>query len=84
MQGCSSSTAKSETFMFPAFLRVKEELEKSFPGVVVIGNKTAPRTGAFEVTDERGTLYWSAFDGDSHNPKTGAVSARMRERGFSS
>jgi hypothetical protein len=34
---------------------VKQEIEKAFPGSKVEGNtKGSPRTGAFEVTDEKG------------------------------
>jgi hypothetical protein len=34
---------------------VKQEIEKAFPGAKVEGNtKGSPRTGAFEITDDKG------------------------------
>ena len=49
----------------------------------VAGNpEGSPRSGAFEVTDDAGTVYWSKLSGQGF-PTEDELVAAMREKGFS-
>jgi len=44
-------------------------IEKAFPDVEVLGNsKGRPRAGAFEVTSEDGTVFWSKLGTANYMP----------------
>jgi selT/selW/selH-like putative selenoprotein len=61
---------------------VKQEIEKAFPGSKVEGNtKGSPRTGAFEVTDEKGNVYHSKLNGGGF-PMPGDVTKGMKDKGY--
>eukprot|EP00727_Mastigamoeba_balamuthi_P003769 m51a1_g1339 hypothetical protein (75) ;mRNA; r:319925-320374 len=69
-------------FIDPKFNRVRKELEASFPGISIVGNEQYPREGAFEVTDENGTVYWSKLSADHGFPKEGEITKRLKSKGF--
>jgi len=50
----------------PKFRRVKEELEKKFPGLEVTGEPTKGMSGAFEVQIVGGALLHSKNNGDGY------------------
>jgi selT/selW/selH-like putative selenoprotein len=61
---------------------VKQEIQQAFPGTEVEGNKRgSPRTGAFEVTDSNGTLYFSKL-ATGNFPNPGEVVQLMKAKGF--
>ena len=59
-------------------------IQKAFGSdVEVAGNpEGSPRSGAFEVTDDAGTVYWSKLSGQGF-PTEDELVAAMREKGFS-
>ena len=54
------------------FLRARAEISEEL-GLEVIGNMKPPRSGAFEVTDGDGNIYFSKFE-TNRMPQPGEVS----------
>jgi len=60
---------------------VADAVEKEFPSAEVLGNAQGkPRTGAFEITDASGTVYWSKLSGSGF-PAPSEIVKKLKEAG---
>lgn len=65
----------------PRYAALAREIEKNLKDVLVIGNDTPPRTGAFEVTTGSGKQIWSKLQKDSF-PSPDFIISELKKEGF--
>lgn len=64
------------------YRKAAAEIQHAFPGTEVVGNpKGSSRTGSFEVTDDKGKVYWSKLGGQGF-PNDGQVVEALKKGGF--